>query len=192
MSGERELAIAGGRRLRAFTEHDGDELHALIERNRDELARWMSWAKQTPAQTLDFVRRALASEAENGSLQRAIIANRQIVGTVGLPTIDWANRSSEIGYWLDERERGRGTMTAAVAVLVGHAFDELALNRLEIRTDVENARSRAVAERLGFQCEVIARQSYRVDDERYSDDAVYSLLASDAARRALAAHASAA
>ena len=81
-------------------------------------------------------------------------------------------------------------MTSAVAVLVDHAFDSLHLNRLEIRTDIENARSRAVAERLGFRYEGTLRQSYRVTDERYSDDAVYSMLASDAARRALAAGAS--
>ena len=55
----------------------------------------------------------------------------------------------------------------------------LHLNRLEIRTDVENAPSRAVAERLGFHYEGTLRQSYRVTDERYSDDAVYSLLRSD-------------
>jgi ribosomal-protein-serine acetyltransferase len=187
----RDFAIAGRRRLRVLSEQDGDDLHALIERNRGELGRWMSWAEQTRAQTLDFVRRALASEADNGALQRAIVADRRIVGIVGLPAIDWANRSSEIGYWLDERERGKGTMTAAVAALAGHAFAALALNRLEIRTDIANARSRAVAERLGFQYEGTLRQSYRVSDERYSDDAVYSLLASDAARHALVARTSA-
>jgi ribosomal-protein-serine acetyltransferase len=192
LSDARASAIAGDRRLRVLGEQDGDELHALIERNRSELAHWMSWAEQTREQTLDFVRRTLAAEAGSGALQRAIVAGRRIVGMVGLPAIDWANRSSEIGYWLDERERGRGTMTAAVAALADHAFGELALNRLEIRTDVENVRSRAVAERLGFRYEGTLRQSYRVNDERYSDDAVYSMLASDAARQALAERASAA
>jgi ribosomal-protein-serine acetyltransferase len=70
-------------------------------------------------------------------------------------------------------------MTAAVAALVNHAFDSLQLNRLEIRTAVENAPSRAVAERLGFRFEGTLRQAYRVTDERYSDDTVYSLLRSD-------------
>jgi ribosomal-protein-serine acetyltransferase len=180
VSDAREFAIDGGRRLRALSESDGDELHALIERNRSELARWMSWAEQTREQTLDFIRRARAAEAEKGALQRAILAEGQIVGMVGLPAIDQANRSAEIGYWLDARERGRGTMTAAVAALVDHAFGELALNRLEIRTDIHNARSRALAERLRFQYEGTLRQSYRVNDKRYGDDAVYSLLASEA------------
>ncbi len=70
-------------------------------------------------------------------------------------------------------------MTAAVAALVDDGFDRYRLVRVEIRADVENRASRAVAERLGFQLEGVLRQSYRVLDERYSDDAVYSLLASE-------------
>ena len=67
----------------------------------------------------------------------------------------------------------------AVSAIVGYAFDHLHLNRLEIRTDVENFASRSLAERLGFQYEGTLRQAYRINDERYSDDAVYSLLATD-------------
>ena len=174
------FALTSGRLLRPLQEADADELHALIEQNHAELAKWMSWAQeQTPEQTRAFIRRSRASESDNCGLQRAIVAERRIVGMAGLPEIDWANRSAEIGYWLDRAHRGRGIMTAAVAALVDHAFASLNLNRLEIRTDVENARSRAVAERLGFLYEGTLRQSYRVTDERYSDDAVYSMLVSD-------------
>jgi ribosomal-protein-serine acetyltransferase len=49
---------------------------------------------------------------------------------------------------------------------------------VEIRTDIENRRSRALAERLGFQYEGVLRQAYWVGD-RYSDDAVYSMLAAE-------------
>jgi ribosomal-protein-serine acetyltransferase len=169
-----------GRELRALDEADADELHALIERNRAQLAKWSQWAQdQRLEQTLAFIRRSGLEESNNSGLQRAIVANQRIVGVVGFPKIDWANRSAEIGYWLDQTHQGRGVMTAAVAALVDHAFGSLHLNRLEIRTDAENAPSRAVAERLGFRYEGTLRQSYRVTDERYSDDAVYSLLRSD-------------
>ncbi|HXR29323.1 MAG TPA: GNAT family protein [Solirubrobacteraceae bacterium] len=174
------FALGHGRRLRPLEEADADELHALIERNRPQLAMWLRWAQdQTPEQTLAFIHRARASESDNGGLQRAIVEQQRIVGMLGLPEIDWPNRSAEIGYWLDRAHQGQGLMTRAVAALVEHAFETLQLNRLEIRTDVENAPSRAVAERLGFRYEGTLRQSYRVVGERYSDDAVYSLLASD-------------
>ena len=181
------LALPGRYALRPLAESDMDDLHALIERNRAHLAKWMQWAQdQKREQTLAFIRRARAEESEDHGLQRAIVAEQRIVGIVGFPEIDWRNRSAEIGYWLDQAHQGLGVMTSAVAVLVDHGFDSLNLNRLEIRTDIENARSRTVAERLGFRYEGTLRQSYRVTDERYSDDAVYSMLASDAARRELA------
>jgi ribosomal-protein-serine acetyltransferase len=174
------FALDGVRFLRPLEEADADELHALIEGNRAQLARWMQWAQdQTPEQTLAFIRRTRTKESDNSGLERAIVAEQRIVGVVGFPSIDWPNRAAEIGYWLDQAHQGRGVMTSAVAVLVNHAFDGLHLNRLEMRTDVENAPSRAVAERLGFRYEGTLRQSYRVTGERYSDDVVYSLLRSD-------------
>jgi ribosomal-protein-serine acetyltransferase len=169
-----------GRELRELEEADADELHALIERNRAQLSRWLRWAReQTPEQTLDYIQGARAKESEASGLRRAIIAEQRIVGVVDFRQIDWGNRCAEIGYWLDQTHQGRGVMTAAVAALAHHAFDGLHLNRIEIRTDVRNTPSRALAERLGFRYEGTLRQSYRVTDERYSDEAVYSLLRSD-------------
>lgn len=176
-----DFVLPGGHELRALEEADADELHALIERNRGELANWMQWAQgETPEDTLRFVRTARTMERDGGGLRRAIVGEH-IVGVVSCSRIDRTNRSAEIGYWLDRGQRGRGIMTSAVATLIDHAFDSLHLNRLEIRTDVNNGPSRALAERLGFRYEGTLRQSYRVSEERYSDDAVYSLLASDPA-----------
>jgi ribosomal-protein-serine acetyltransferase len=165
--------------LRELADGDAEELHALIERNRAGLARWLRWARgQTPEETLEFVRRARASAAARESLQRGVVVDGQIVGMVGMARVDAENHCAEIGYWLDEAHRGRGLMTAAVAALVDLAFDDWQLNRVEIRTDVENLPSRALAERLGFRYEGVLRQAYWVGD-RYSDDAVYSMLADE-------------
>jgi ribosomal-protein-serine acetyltransferase len=173
------IVLPGGRELRAFEEADAHELYALIERNRAQLAKWIQWAQgQTQEQTLAFIRRARTKESENSGFEWAVVADGRIVGVAGFPTIDRANRSAAIGYWLDQAHQGRGVMTSAVAALVSHAFENWQLNRLEIQADVGNTPSRAVAERLGFRYEGTLRQAYRVG-ERYSDDAVYSLLASD-------------
>lgn len=154
----------------------------MIERNRARLARWIHWANgQTRQGTRAFIGRARAMEQDGSGLSRAIVRSGTLAGVVGI-TVDRANRSAAIGYWLDEASGGKGVMTAAVAALVEDGFERYRLVRTEIRADVDNRASRAVAERLGFQLEGVMRQSYRVDGERYSDDAVYSLLASDPQR----------
>ena len=179
--------LPGGHELRPFEPSDAPELFALIERNRDELARWLSWAhRKTLKDTLEHIERIRAAEAEQSAVERAIVVEGRIVGTAGLARIDWGNGCAEVGYWLGQEHQGRGLMTSAVAVLVNHAFDSLQLNRAEIRTDVLNHRSRAVAERLGLRYEGTLRQAYRITSDRYSDDAVYAMLASDPERRSLA------
>jgi ribosomal-protein-serine acetyltransferase len=181
------FTLPGGQELRPLSHADADELHALIERNRPRLARWMSWAQtQTPDDTEAFIRRAEEKAREGSGFHRCIVAEGRIAGVAGFSTIDAPNRSGGIGYWLDEDHEGRGLMTAAVAALTDHAFERFALNRAEIRADVQNRPSRAIAERLGFQLEGVARRAYRIVGERYSDDAVYSMLASDPARAELA------
>jgi ribosomal-protein-serine acetyltransferase len=187
-------ALAAEHALRELHDSDSDELHALIERNRVRLAQWIHWAHgQTRQDTRAFIGRARAMEQDGSGHSRAIVratpdsASGELAGVVGI-TVDRVNRSAAIGYWLDEASGGKGVMTSAVAAVVDDGFRRYRLVRVEIRADVDNRASRAVAERLGFQLEGVMRQSYRVVEERYSDDAVYSLLANDSARRSLASH----
>jgi ribosomal-protein-serine acetyltransferase len=175
------FALEHGRQLRPLEERDAEEVHALIEVNRARLARWMAWAAghETAAQTLEFIRTTQRQMADNDGLQLALIAEGRIVGMVGFHSIDWQNRATSLGYWLSEDEEGQGTMTQAVATLTGHAFADWHLNRVEIRADVENARSRAIPERLGYRREGTLRQAYRISGDRYSDDVVYAMLAAE-------------
>jgi len=165
--------------LRLLDEEDAPELHALIDANRSYLARWLPWAaRQTFDDTLDFIRRARGQLEANDGFQMAVVGAEGIAGMVGYHAVDWRNRSTSIGYWLAEDRQGRGTMTAAVRALVDHALIALQLNRVEIRAAVENRRSRAIPERLGFHEEGTLRQAERVGD-RYLDCVVYSMPAAD-------------
>jgi ribosomal-protein-serine acetyltransferase len=155
--------LPNGYALRLLEESDADELFALIDANRAHLERWMPWVEHEhePADVLPFIRGTRRQIADNDGMQTAIVApDRRIVGMVGFHSIDWMNRKSSIGYWLARDEQGRGTMTEAV------------------RAHVENARSRAIPERLGFREEGVLRQVERVGG-RMLDGVVYAMLADD-------------
>ncbi|HTU97926.1 MAG TPA: GNAT family protein [Solirubrobacteraceae bacterium] len=170
------------RALRLLDESDTDELYAVIEANRAHLARWMPWAQgQTLEGTRDFIRRSLRQLADNQGFQAAMIEDGAIVGELGYHRLDWENLDTSLGYWIAESAQGRGTVTLAVSALVDHAFDHYQLNRLEIRAATENARSRAIPERLGFTLEGVRRQAERLGDH-YVDHAVYAMLAGEWAR----------
>ena len=166
--------------LRHFRDADAPALFALTERNRAYLRRWLPW--------LDFVRRVEDSAgflagvqsraAEGVSLELAIEHDGELAGVSGFRALDRNNRSGEIGYWLREDFGGRGIMTACCRALVLHGFESLGLNRISLSAAVENRRSRAVAERLGFQLEGVQRDGEWLYDH-FVDLAVYSLLRRD-------------
>jgi ribosomal-protein-serine acetyltransferase len=142
--------------LRPFEERDADELFALVERSRAHLAPWMPWLPEhaTRADSLRFIRETRAEIAAGTSLQLAIVDERErIVGITSLYAIDRRAGLCRCGYWLAPDAQERGIVTRAVASLLGHAFDELGLRRVELRTAPDNLRSRRVAERLGFRLE---------------------------------------
>jgi ribosomal-protein-serine acetyltransferase len=97
---------------------------------------------------------------------------------IGYHGVSWRDRSTSIGYWLIERAQGRGTMTRAVRALTDHAFNVWQLNRIEIRAGVENARSRAIPERLGFRQEGVLHAAEFVGG-RYIDQVVYAMVSSE-------------
>lgn len=173
------LQITDDSHLRLLDEADAGELHALIEANRAHLACWLPWASgQGFDETLDFVRRTRSQAGGNDGFQASIVLDGSIVGMAGYPGVDWDNRSTRIGYWLDEAHQGRGIVTAAVRLLADHALSAWRLNRVEIHAATENRRSRAIPERLGFREEGTLRRAQLVDG-RYLDTVVYSTLAAD-------------
>jgi ribosomal-protein-serine acetyltransferase len=173
------LDLGDGQSLRLYEEADVDEVQAVIEANREYLAPWMPWAPaSTRDTTLEFIRKSLKQLADNDGLQAAITDSGLIVGGTGYHRIDWENRSTTIGYWIAEDAQRRGIVTRSTRALVDHAFQRWKLNRVEIRCGVENARSRAIPERLGFTQEGVLREAERIGD-RYIDHVVYAMLARD-------------
>jgi ribosomal-protein-serine acetyltransferase len=173
------LSISDACRLRLLEESDAAGLHALIEANRELLAQWLPWASgQTFDDTLDFIRRTREQLAANDGFQAVIVCGGGIAGVVGYRGVDWHERSTSLGYWLGAEHQGRGTMTAAVRTLVDHAMSGWELDRVEIQAAVENRRSRAIPERLGFSLERTLPEAETIDG-RALDCVVYAMSAAD-------------
>ena len=83
--------------------------------------------------------------------------------------------SFEIGYWIHTEHAGQGYATEAARALATLAFDELGSRRVEIRMNESNWRSRAVAERLGFEWEATLKSHRRDNSGKLSGTRVYSM-----------------
>ena len=156
---------------------DADALHALVERDRERLARWLPWAaSQTLEGTRGFIEgRALTAIAQADGFEIGVWWRGRLVGMVGIHAVRRHPRRGSIGYWLATEAEGHGLMARAVRAVLAKGFDDLGFTRLDIRADVDNARSRALPERLGFRFEGVLRRAERVG-RHHVDHAVYGLL----------------
>jgi len=100
------------------------------------------------------------------------------LGFAAIVELDVAAREGEIGYVVVREARGRGVAGRALRLVTDWAFDELRLERVELRIDVANEPSIRVAERAGYRRDGVLRSLHFKEDVR-GDVAVYSLLADD-------------
>lgn len=165
--------------LRLPEERDVEELLRLIESNRDRLEEWMHWAHSTHTteDLLQFVQRARRDFQKPTSMEMLIFERREIIGSCALK-INEQDSYAEIGYWIGRAFAGRGIITECCRALIDYAFDELGLNRVQVRCAAGNTRSAAIAKRLGFKHEGTRRQALRTG-LRLDDEDCYGLLKSD-------------
>lgn len=173
------LRVDGELEVRQFQEKDAEALFTLAEQNRDSLREWLPWATHHSRETTrKFIQAGQERAARNEGFDCGLWVGGVLAGGIGVHTIDWLHRHTSLGYWLDERFRGRGIVTRATRAVVAYLFDEAALNRIEIRCGTGNARSRAIPGRLGFSEEGVLREAQWIEG-RPIDLVVYSLLRRD-------------
>lgn len=100
-----------------------------------------------------------------------------LVGAMGLD-ITLAHRRAKMGYWVGVPFWNRGYATESARAMIGYAFDELGLNRIEAQYLTRNPASAKVMEKLGMRPEGIRRQ-HLVKWDVAEDVGLCAILASD-------------
>ena len=108
----------------------------------------------------------------------------QVVGVVNLSQIVFtpSARHAYLAYHGMVAMAGRGLMTEAVGLAVGHAFGPIGLHRLEANIQPGNTRSLALVKRLGFRLEGFSPRYLRIDGE-WRDHERWALLADESEAR---------
>lgn len=157
-----------------------EELNDLIEQNFLHIKQWSAWLKDDRSIETSqlFIQRNLKRFAENEGYGIGIWYKNKMAGQIEYNYLDWANRKTELGFWLGESFQGKGLVTKACRVLIDHAFNKLKLNKVEMHCGIENGKSRRIAEKLGFTEEGIIRQAGWLHD-RFVDFVIYGMLSSE-------------
>ena len=150
------------------------ELFALIQNNLSHLQQWLSWPTlmKTPLDVAIFLNTAARHNRAGTALILLLQYQDKICGVLSYNDFQAHDCSANIGYWLGEAYQGRGIISSALPVLMRHGFQDLGLKQVFIRVAEGNAKSAAVAKRLGFEwldtahaAELINQQS--VDHQVY-------------------------
>ncbi len=169
------LDLGDGAEVHRYSMQDAETLFALVDAERERLRRWLPWVDGV--RTAEDERawlKAVLSSADLKEEAYGIWDRGEFAGGVGMH-LDSLNDGADIGYWLGQAFEGRGLVTRACRALIDRGFIELRLHRITIHAAPDNARSRAVPERLGFTQEAVLRQAGKTA-VGYVDLVVYSML----------------
>ena len=169
--------VEEGLELRLLELRHSEALFSLIDQNREHLERWFPWVQETKKveDTESFIRSVLGGFAQGNGFQTGIWVDGELAGVIGLNYVSSEFHATELGYWLSADYEGRGVVTKVCRYLCTYLFEELELNRIEIRCSEKNSRSRKIPERLGFTLEGKLRQMGYTKDG-LTDYLVYGLL----------------
>lgn len=147
--------------LELVDDHHATALFNLANVNRGNLLPWLPWLANM--QSVEFIQKFIAASKERNNDKNeyafVIMKDEEMIGRIGVYKIDLQNKIGEIGYWLGENIQGKGIVTKCCLELINFCFDELNLNRIEIKCGSENLKSKTIPQRLNFKKEGILRQA---------------------------------
>ncbi len=158
-------------------EHEAGLIAAASE---SELFAWMP---VDMASSPDAVRTWLQATLESTQAGRDVpfvlrdASTGEVVGSTRFLELRLEHLRAEIGWtWLRRESWSTGINVETKMLLLGRAFEDVGLRRVEFKTDARNERSRGALLALGAEFEGILRKHMVVRDGGARDSAYYSVI----------------
>lgn len=165
-------------RLEPLSESHHD---ALCEVGLDpELWKWIPIQVLDRDQMMRYIRAELSDQEKGTSIPFATVerASGKVIGATRFMNIDAANKRVEIGStWIAQPWQRTAINTEAKYLMMRHAFETLGCNRVELKTDSLNTKSRNAILRIGAKQEGIFRQHMVTWSGRLRDTVYFSVIA---------------
>ncbi|NEU08939.1 GNAT family N-acetyltransferase [Flavihumibacter sp. R14] len=166
--------------LRPLAMSDEAELQVLA--NDRELWTYGLTDLSQPGELNHYVRKAIEAREEGTCAVWTIIDKQtnSVAGCTRLAEISWKDERGQIGWtWIGKEYQGSGLNKAMKFLILQYGFEELMLNRIELKADERNIRSREAIKRIGATEEGILRQHMKIHDGYLRNSVFYSILRSE-------------
>ncbi len=127
----------------------------VIDENREHLKPWFLWEKLT-LKVEDSLKYLFDKEEETTlgkKVEYGIYINNDYIGNIGIFDIKEEKKSAEIGYWLSSSHTRKGYITEAIKIIEKDFFENIKLNRIQIKCDERNKASFGVAKKCNYKYE---------------------------------------
>lgn len=145
--------------IRPYIISDALAIKKAIDESLSELLPFMPWAKNEPEPIEEKVERIKkwSEEIENNQNYTLGIFDKksgEFIGSTGIHTLRSKDRLNfHIGYWCHTKHTGKGYITESSRALTDFGFKHFNAERMEIHCEVDNTKSAAIPERLGYNLE---------------------------------------
>ncbi len=160
-----------------------EHLDALYEAGHyEELWRWTTAVMNVPDDMRRYVDEALRERAAGKSHPFVQVdrASGQVIGSTRYGNIEPAHKKLEIGWtWITPAFQRTVINTESKFLLLRHAFEDRGCQRVELKTDALNAKSRNAMLRVGCKEEGTLRSHMLTETGRVRDSVYFSIIASE-------------
>jgi RimJ/RimL family protein N-acetyltransferase len=148
-----------------------------------EIYQWLAFSRPTSLEAFSPVMERFIEESNSGiRVAYAVILKdaNKCIGTSSFLDLNPTHNSLEIGSTFFARDYWRSFVnTECKLLMLSEAFEVRKVQRVTIKTDSMNERSRKAILRLGASFEGILRHHMHRPDGTWRDSAFYSILASE-------------
>jgi RimJ/RimL family protein N-acetyltransferase len=135
-----------------------------------------------PGELKSYIQKAIRNREEGNCAVWTIIdkASNRIAGCTRLGEISWKDERGQIGWtWIGRDFQGSGLNKAMKFLILEYGFNILNLNRIELKADERNLRSRKAIKGIGAKEEGTLRRHMKIHDGYIRNTVFYSILKSE-------------
>lgn len=152
--------------VRRFRENEGSALYQMAQKNHSRLHDHFPRTLQAVSDKEKaeyFVRQKFASWLLQQEYCFGIWEKKKValIGLIQLFDIDWHTPSAEISFFIDKKFEGKGIMTEVLQYLLRFAFEQLKIEKLKVRTAMDNYAAQRLVRKCSFRREGDLRSEFK-------------------------------
>jgi len=135
-----------------------------------------------PGELKKYIESAITDRESGNAAVWIIIETKtgKIAGCTRLGEISWKDERGQIGWtWIGAAFQGTGLNKAMKFEMLKYGFETLNLNRIELKADERNLKSRKAIEKIGATYEGTLRGHMKIKDGFIRNSSYYSILKSE-------------